>query len=107
MHSAAIAASTCSDGRFGRTEEGTYTQGTLFETSKVKLTKVELGPGGILARHGHSGSELLIAVTRIHFTDATGSDIERDLGETQHTLRPLTTRLRTSDLKPLGFSSSK
>jgi len=60
-----------------------YTNGTLFETPKVKLTKVELGPGGILPRHGHSGSKLLIALTRIHFIDGTGSDIERDLGETQ------------------------
>jgi len=75
-----LAASPCTDGRFGKTEEGTYTKSTLFETPKVKLTKVELGPGGILERHGHSG---LIALTLIHLTDGTGNAIGRDLGETQ------------------------
>jgi len=78
-----LAASPCTDGQFGKSEEGTYTRSTLFETPKVKLTKVELGPGGILERHGHSGSELLIALTVIHLTDGTGNAIERDLGETQ------------------------
>src|SRR5215475_610340 len=68
-----LAASPCSDGRFGKTEEGTYSNSTLFETPKVKLTKVELGPGGILAKHGHSGSRLLIALTTIHLTDGTGN----------------------------------
>jgi quercetin dioxygenase-like cupin family protein len=77
-----LAASPCTDGRFGKTEEGTYTKSTLFETPLVKLTRVELGPGGILEMHGHSGSELLIALTSIHITDGTDG-IERNVGETQ------------------------
>jgi quercetin dioxygenase-like cupin family protein len=78
-----LAASPRTDDRFGKTEERTYSSSTLFETPKVKLAKVELGPGGLLEKHRHSGSRLLIALTTIHLTDGTGSDIERDLGETQ------------------------
>ena len=78
-----LAASPCTDSRFGRTEEGTYATSILFNTPKVKLTKVELGPGGVLERHGHSGSELLIALTPIHLKDHAGSDIEKNRGEIQ------------------------
>lgn len=77
-----LAAIPCTDGRFGKTEDGTYTTSTLFETPRVKLTRVELGPGGIFKMHGHSGSELLIALTAIHITDGTDA-IKREIGETQ------------------------
>lgn len=43
-----LGANSCSDRRFGKTTEGSYTQSTLFETPRVKLTRVELGPGGVL-----------------------------------------------------------
>jgi quercetin dioxygenase-like cupin family protein len=78
-----LGASSCTDGRFGKTTEGTYTKSTLFETPKVKLTRVELGPGGVLERHNHSGSAVLVALSAIHFSDGTGSNIERVAGETQ------------------------
>ena len=73
----------CTDAQFGKTDEGTYATSTLFRTPKVKLTKVELGPGGVLKRHGHSGSELLIALTPIHLKDDAGSDIKKNRGEIQ------------------------
>jgi quercetin dioxygenase-like cupin family protein len=78
-----LGASSCSDGRFGKTTEGTYTTSTLFETPRVKLTRVELGPGGVLERHNHSGSAVLVALAAIHLSDETGGNIERAAGETQ------------------------
>jgi len=78
-----LAASPCTGAQFGKTDEGTYATSTLFRTPKVKLTKVELGPGGVLEKHGHSGSELLIALTPIHLKDDAGSDIKKNRGEIQ------------------------
>lgn len=78
-----LGASSCSDGRFGKTTEGTYTTNTLFETPRVKLTRVELGPGGVLERHNHSGSAVLVALAAIHLSDEAGGNIERTAGETQ------------------------
>jgi hypothetical protein len=74
-----LGASSRSDGRFGKTTEGTYTQSTLFETPRVKLTRVELRPGGVLERHNHSGSAVLVALTPIHLSDGT----EGTAGQTQ------------------------
>ena len=76
-----LAASPCTDARFGKNDEGAYATSTLFKTPKVKLTKIELGPGGVLERHGHSGSELLIALTPIQLKDDAGSNIEKNRGE--------------------------
>jgi quercetin dioxygenase-like cupin family protein len=78
-----LGASSCTDGRFGKTTEGTYIKSTLFETPRVNLTRVELGPGGVLERHDHSGSELLIALTPLHLSDGTARIVERPSGETQ------------------------
>ena len=78
-----LAASPCTDGRFGKTAEGTYTTSTLFNTPKVKLTKVELGPGGVLEKRSHSGSEVVIALAPIHLRADAGIDIEIHRGETQ------------------------
>lgn len=78
-----LGANSCSDGRFGKTTEGAYTASTLFETPRVKLTRVELGPGGVLERHNHLGSAVLIALTPIHLSDGSGGNIERAAGETQ------------------------
>ena len=77
-----LGASSCTDGRFGKTTEGSYTKSTLFETPKVKLTRIELGPGGVLERHNHSGSAVLIALAAIHVSDETGVNIARAAGET-------------------------
>src|SRR5512138_3186253 len=43
-----LQASACGDVRFGKTEEGEYSETTLFETGTVKVRRVELGPGGVL-----------------------------------------------------------
>jgi quercetin dioxygenase-like cupin family protein len=55
----------CADGRFGKTNAGTFSYGTLFETPTVKLRRIELGPGGSLSEHTHSGGELIIALTKM------------------------------------------
>lgn len=77
-----LGASSCTDGRFGKTTGGTYSKSTLFETPKVKLTRVELGPGGVLEGDGHSGSELLIALAQVRLSDGTASTVEIVPGET-------------------------
>jgi quercetin dioxygenase-like cupin family protein len=55
----------CADGRFGKTDAGTYSYSTLFETPTVKLRRIELGPGGSLSEHTHSGGELIITLSKM------------------------------------------
>ena len=59
----------CTDGRFGNSDEGRYTQNTLFETDTVKLARIELGPGGALPEHRHDHCHALIALDEIEFRD--------------------------------------
>ena len=39
-----LGASACTDGKFGKTDEGSYTRSTLFDTEKAKLSRIELAP---------------------------------------------------------------
>ena len=64
-----LAGQECTDGRFGKGDEGQYTQNTLFETDTVKLDRIELGPGGVLPEHRHDHCHVLIAVDEIEFRD--------------------------------------
>jgi quercetin dioxygenase-like cupin family protein len=68
----------CTDGRFGNSDEGRYTQNTLFETDTVKLARIELGPGGVLPEHRHDHCPVLIALDEIEFRDEN-HDGDRDL----------------------------
>ena len=77
-----LGANSCTDGRFGKTAEGSYTKSALFETPKVKLTRIELGPGGVLETHNHSGS-VLVALTPVRLSDGTWGNIEGAAGLTQ------------------------
>jgi len=81
--SCGLAATPCTDGRFGKTEEGTYSTTTLFETPTVKLTRVELGPRGTFERHTHRGSEMLIALTPIHLSQGALENVDKAPGETR------------------------
>jgi quercetin dioxygenase-like cupin family protein len=81
--SCGLAASQCTDGHFGNNGRGSYSVATLFETPKVKLTKVELSPRGIFALHAHHASQMLIPLTRVHLSDSGESQIEKDAGEVQ------------------------
>jgi mannose-6-phosphate isomerase-like protein (cupin superfamily) len=58
-----LAGTACSDGRFGKTDQGSYTFSTLFETSTVKLKKVELDAGVSLPAHGVGRDSLVLALT--------------------------------------------
>ena len=60
----------CSDGIFGRNEEGSYNQSTLFETNTVKLARVLLGPGGFLPEHHHDRSHILVALAETALVDS-------------------------------------
>ena len=104
-----LAARPCDDGLFGKTQEGTYSTSTLFDTPKVKLSKIELGPGGIFQTHMHTGPQVLIPLTSIHLTDSSQTDIVRNVGEaevyaarTKHQLRnvgPQTARFLEFEVK--------
>ena len=52
----------CSDGIFGRNEDGSYSQSTLFETDTIKLARVQLGPGGLLPEHRYERCHVLAHV---------------------------------------------
>ena len=64
-----LAGQECTDSRFGKGDEGQYTQNTLFETDTVKLVRIELGPGGVLPEHRHDHCDVLVAVDEIEFRD--------------------------------------
>jgi quercetin dioxygenase-like cupin family protein len=68
----------CTDGRFGNSDEGRYTQNTLFETDTIKLDRIELGPSGVLPEHRHEHCHVLIALDEIEFRDEN-HDGDRDL----------------------------
>ena len=100
--SCGLAASPCTDGQFGKTKEGSYATSTLFETPKVRLMKIELGTRGVFERHAHTGSEMLIPLTRVHLIDGSQSDIEKDVGEVQ--AYPTRT---THELKNIGSETAR
>jgi quercetin dioxygenase-like cupin family protein len=68
----------CTDGRFGNSDGGSYTQNTLFETDTIKLDRIELGPGGVLPEHRHEHCHVLIALDEIEFRDENHEG-DRDL----------------------------
>jgi mannose-6-phosphate isomerase-like protein (cupin superfamily) len=57
-----LTARECTDGRFEKTDSGTYTQSTLFETDTVSLARVQLGPGGPLPSHSHHRPHVMVAL---------------------------------------------
>ena len=91
-----LLASPCTDGRFGKTDEGVYTISTLFETATLKVTKVELGPGGSLPQHRHWGSPLLIPLTPIHLNDAAEEQVDKVVGEVHSYPAGITHELRNA-----------
>lgn len=68
-----LAAAECRDGEFG---DG-FTSSTLFETHKIKLSRVDLGPSGVLPKHTHIQSHVLVALADMKLSDQeTGKDAE-------------------------------
>ncbi|HEY1802423.1 MAG TPA: hypothetical protein VGG46_15960 [Terriglobales bacterium] len=68
-----LTAAECRDGEFG---DG-FTSSTLFETPKIKLSRVDLGPGGIFPKHSHIQSHVLVALADMKLNDQeTGKDAE-------------------------------
>jgi mannose-6-phosphate isomerase-like protein (cupin superfamily) len=57
---------SCTDGRFGKTERGTYTYSTLFETETVQLRRFEIAPGVTLPDFRMQAGCLLVARTDLH-----------------------------------------
>lgn len=53
----------CAQGRFGKDDNGTHLRNTLFQTPTVRLSRIELGPGGVMEQHVHRGEEALIALS--------------------------------------------
>jgi hypothetical protein len=98
-----LAATPCTDGQFGKNDEGTYATSTLFETPKMKLTRVELGSGGIFDRHLHAGSSVLIPLTRVHLSDNGLAEIDKDVGDVQVYATRMTHQLKNVGLEAARF----
>lgn len=62
-------AQRCTDGAFGKSDNGTYSQSTLFETETLKLGRVELGAASLLPRHRHERSHLVVALNAASLFD--------------------------------------
>jgi len=69
----------CSDGIFGRNEDGSYSQSTLFETDTIKLARVQLGPGGLLPEHRHDRCHVLVSLTQTALLDSAYNAHSREL----------------------------
>jgi len=69
----------CSDGIFGRNEDGGYSQSTLFETDTIKLARVQLGPGGLLPEHHHDRCHVLVSLAQTALLDAASNANSREL----------------------------
>src|SRR5437773_9836026 len=52
----------CSDVIFGRNEDGSYSQSTLFEPDTIKLARVQLDPGELLPEHHHDRCHVLVSL---------------------------------------------
>ena len=101
-----LSASECSGGRFGKTDEGTYSQSTLFETPSVKLTRVVLGPGGELQEHSHSGPEILVPLTPVHLAHDDGArayQMDIGVGEVHSFAGPTAHRIKNVGSEPAQF----
>jgi len=72
----------CTDGAFGKNDNGSYSQSTLFETETLKLARVQLGAAGTLPRHHHERSHLLLALNDVAlFDDEQKREIHLKRGE--------------------------
>ena len=101
-----LSASECSGGRFGKSDEGTYSQSTLFETPSVKLTRVLLGPGGVLQEHSHSGPEILVPLTPVHLAHDDGVrayQMDVGVGEVHSFAAPTSHRIKNLGSEPAQF----
>ncbi len=102
-----LSGKNCTDDDFGKDEHGTYEVATIFETPNVKLRKVELGPGGVLAEHHHAGGDLLIASLAGDLTNDTGAGrvslIHLDAGQVQWLAPGTEHALRNQSKQPVKF----
>lgn len=102
-----LAASECTDGRFGRTDEGTYSQSTLFDTPTVRLSRISLGPGGVLEQHRHSGDDMLVPLGPAHLDNDEGSlspsRLNLDPGEVYSLPAGTVHRIRNVASQPVQF----
>jgi len=69
----------CSDGIFGRNEDGSYSQSTLFETDTIKLARVQLGPGSLLPEHRHDRCHVLVSLAHTALLDSASDARSREL----------------------------
>jgi quercetin dioxygenase-like cupin family protein len=69
-----LGAASCSDGHFGSTTEGRYTQSTLFETDTLKLGRIDLSPGGAIPVERFPRPHVLIALRNSQLGDDTAEN---------------------------------
>jgi len=93
-----LAGTRALDGIFGRNDEGSYNQSTLFETDTMKLARVQLGPGGLLPEHRHDRCHVLISLAQASLLDSASALNARELrlssGDAQWYPGPVTHTLK-------------
>ena len=102
-----LSAAECSDGRFGKTDQGTYSESTLFETPTVKLSRISLGPGGVLELHRHVGPEILLRLTPAHLASDDGGlnspHFDLDVGDARSFPSGTAHQIRNAGTDPAQF----
>jgi len=71
---------SCSGMRFGKTEQGSYTESVLFETPSIKALRAELGPGGVLRTHDDRREHFIVPLRAAHL-EIEGSAAAHELGK--------------------------
>ena len=71
---------SCSGMRFGKTEQGSYTESVLFDTPSIKALRAELGPGGVLRTHDDRREHFIVPL-RAAQLEIEGSAAPHELGK--------------------------
>ena len=61
-----LTAAPCGGMKFGKTEQGEYSEGVLFETDTTRVLRIELGPGGTLLTHQDRRDHVLLPLGESH-----------------------------------------
>lgn len=78
-------AGTCAGGSGSVEHHGGYSWTTLLETDAVKVTKQEIGAGGLVPRHEHQSGHMVVALSDLHLKNEVSGrgtfDIRQKAGD--------------------------
>jgi len=75
-----LGGASCSGMRFGKTDQGSYTESVLFETPSIRALKAELGPGGVLKTHDDRREHFIVPL-RTAQMEIEGNAAAHELGK--------------------------